>query len=323
MVTDKSNMIQVLEDFPKQCREALDLAKEEKITEKIKNIVVIGMGGSAIGGDLLKTYLSGSAIPVFVNRDYDLPGFVDENTLVFAVSYSGNTEETLSSYRQAVEKKANIVAITSGGKLAEQCRKKIMIPPGFQPRNAIAYLFFPMLGVLYNSGITEVKNNDLNEMLAILREKDKIKDKAEKIAKRLRDKTPVIYSSEVMQPVAYRWKCQINENSKHPAFSHIFPEMNHNELVGYRLMDRRQYSAVIIRDSHDHQRIKKRMEICTKLMEKSIDVNELDTEGKSLLARMFYAIYMGDLISYYLALYNRVDPTPVDVIENLKKSLKK
>lgn len=320
---DKSNMLSVLESFPKQCREALNISKGEKISKKVTNIVVTGMGGSAIGGDLLKACLSNTNIPVFVNRSYKLPNFVNENTLVFAVSYSGNTEETLSAYQDAISRKATAIAVASGGKLAELCKKTIIVPSGLQPRNAIAYLFFPMLGLLFNSGLASISNKELNEMLIVLKNVDEFKEKAGKLAKAVHGKTPIIYSSDFLEPVAYRWKCEFNENSKQPAFCSVFPEMNHNELVGYQLMNREQYMAILIRDRLDHPRVKKRMDICLKIMEKRIDTAEVHTQGEGVLARLFSAIYLGDLTSYYLAVLNRVDPTPVEVIEYLKKELVK
>lgn len=320
MVIDKSNYIEVLEDFPHQCRKSLELPKGMIIPSDISNIVVCGMGGSAIGGDLLKTYLN-ETIPVIVNRDYKLPKFVNENSLIILVSYSGNTEETLNCYKEAKEKGCSIVAVSSDGKLAEKCKKTIKIPSGLQPRAAIGYLFFPIIGLLHNSGIIEVKNEELNEMLNIIKDVNYYKEKGEALAKKIKGKIPVIYSSTLLEPVAYRFKTQINENSKQPAFNHVFPEMNHNELVGYKNMERKEFVAIFIRDKEDHPRIKKRMEICKKIIEKRIDVEEIETKGSYLLSRMFSAIYLGDFASYYLALFNREDPTPVNIIEYLKKEL--
>lgn len=321
MVVDKEGMIEVLENFSQQCRNALSLTKGITVSNEISNIVILGMGGSAIGGDLLKTYMHDSDIPVFVNRNYDIPKFVDDSSLVFAVSYSGNTEETLSACKQAIEKKATVIGVTTGGKLAELCETTIKIPEKYQPRAAIGYLFFPILGILYNSKIINVKNTDLNEMLNLIKNPDSYKEEAQLLAKKIEKKIPIIYSSELLAPVAYRFKTQINENAKAPAFVNIFPEMNHNEINAIQFMDRSKYVVLMIRDDYDHERIKKRMEICKNIIENRVDVEDIHTEGKSLLARIFSTIYLGDLTSYYLAIRNRVDPTPVEVIENLKKEL--
>jgi glucose/mannose-6-phosphate isomerase len=320
MPLDSQNMLKSLKDFPQQCREALTLPKGISVSEEISNIVVVGMGGSAIGGDLLKTYLRDLKIPISVVRDYKVPNFVNENSLVFAISYSGNTEETLSAYSDSVSKGAQIISITSGGKLQNESSKVITIPTGIQPRAALGYLFFPMLGVLHNSNITRVKNEELNEMLKMLKNIEEFEENGREIAKKLKDKIPIIYSSEDLSPVAMRWKTQINENSKLPAFYNIFSEMNHNEIVGYKGMDRK-FAAVLLRDDYDNDRVKKRMDICKSLMEQYVDVEEVETTGKGLLSRLFSAIYIGDFTSYHLALWNHVDPSPVDIIEDLKRQL--
>src|SRR3990167_3169327 len=167
MPIDSSNMLKVIDEFPIQCKTSLGLAKGMAVSGKINRIIVAGMGGSAVGGDLLRLYMHESKIPVMTIRDYKLPNFVDENTLVFAVSYSGNTEETLSAFDDATRKKAKIVAVTSGGQLSQKARKVIKIPSGLQPRAAVGYLFFPVLGVLTNSGIVNVSNEEINEMLQV------------------------------------------------------------------------------------------------------------------------------------------------------------
>ncbi len=322
MVIDKSNMKQVLLDFPKQCKEALSLAKGIKINEEIDKILVCGMGGSGIGGDLLKAYMSDSDIPVHVVKGYEIPEFVDENTLCFAISYSGNTEETLSALTRAKNKEAKTIAITSGGQLSDLVDIVIKVPSGLQPRNAVAYLFFPILGVLYNSGITDVKNNELSEMIKILSDVEYFDEKGRDLARKIKDKTPIIYSSQRLKPCAYRFKCQINENAKHPAWHHEIPEMCHNELVGYTGMERSKFISIMIRDREDHERIKKRMDILKGLFDETVDVEEILTMGESLLARMFSVIYLSDWASYHLAMWKRIDPTPVFIIENLKKALK-
>jgi glucose/mannose-6-phosphate isomerase len=313
-------MLQVIKDFPKQCREALSLPKGISVSGEINNIVVTGMGGSAIGGDLIKAYLKDTNIPVYVNRDYKVPNFVNENSLVFAVSYSGNTEETLSALNDTKNKNAKIIGITSGGKLADECNKVIQIPSGLQPRAALGYLFFPMLGILHNTNIIRVKNDELNEMVDILKQTDKFDGIGEALAKKLEGKIPIIYASQDLGAIALRWKTQINENAKMPAFYNVFSEMNHNEIAGYKGMDRK-FIAIIIRDKYDNERIRKRMDVCRDIMGVTADVEEVQTEGEGLLARMFSAIHLADFVSYYLALRNRVDPSPVEVIEDMKRKI--
>jgi len=322
MSIDNSNMLKVIEEFPHQCKTALELPKGMSVSGKINNIVVCGMGGSAIGGDLLRIYMHNSKIPVFIVRDYKVPNFVDENSLVFAVSYSGNTEETISAFEDASRKKAKIVAVTSGGQLAGMAKKVIKIPSGLQPRAALGYLFFPVLGVLVNSGIIDVKGKEIEEVLNILSTTDDFRPVGERIAKRIGQRTPIIYASELLSPVAYRWKTQFNENTKVAAFYHIFSEMNHNEIAGYQNINKNDYIAIFIRDIYDNDRIKKRMDVTKEIISIRVDVEEVFTKGEHLLSRMFSGIYYGDFVSYYLAIANRTDPTPVTVIENLKKKLR-
>src|SRR3989338_10385127 len=272
MIHDSSNMLEVLDNFPKQCKEALSLPKGITAQGEITSIVVCGMGGSGIGGDLLKSCLSNSKLPVFVVKDYKVPEFVDNYTLVFALSYSGNTEETLAAVNDARAKNANIIAITTGGELAKLAKKVIKIPSGLQPRCAIGYLFFPMLGILYNSNLVDIKNADLNEMLELLNQQDAIKTKAQELAKKIQGKTPIIYSSELLKPVAYRWQTQINENAKYPAYHSAFSEMNHNEINSFRGMDRSRFLSILLRDEKDNPRIIKRMDVCREIMERRVDV---------------------------------------------------
>ncbi len=321
MPIDASNMIKVIEDFPQQCRTALELPKGMTVSGKIDKIVIAGMGGSAVGGDLLRLYMSESKIPVFVVRDYKVPNFVDENTLFFAVSYSGNTEETIAAFDDAQRKKAKIIAVTSGGQLASKAKKVIKIPSGLQPRAALGYLFFPALGVLANSGIADVKNNEIVEMLDILSKTEDFKIAGERIAKHIGLRTPLVYASEAFSAVAYRWKTQFNENSKVAAFTHVFSELNHNEIVGYQNINKNDFIVIFIRDKFDNDRIKKRMDITKEIISSRVDVEEIFTRGEYLLSRLFSGVYYGDFASYYLAIQNRTDPTPVNVIENLKKKL--
>ena len=321
MPIDNSNMLKVIEDFPHQCRTALSLPKGIAVSGKVDKIIIAGMGGSAVGGDLLRLYLHDLKIPIMTVRDYKLPNFVDENTLVFVVSYSGNTEETLSAFEDVQKKKAKIVAVTSGGKLAESAKKVIKIPKGLQPRAALGYLFFPVLGVLVNSGIAKDNSGDVNEMLDILSNTSDFKTFGESLAKQIGNRTPLIYASEQFSAVAYRWKTQFNENSKIAAFAGNFSELNHNEIVGYQSMNREKFITIFLRDNFDNDRIKKRMDITKEIISQKVDVVEVYTKGSSMLSRLFSALYYADFASYYLALQNKIDPTPVHVIESLKKKL--
>jgi glucose/mannose-6-phosphate isomerase len=323
MTLDKSNMLKAIEDFPKQCRDAMSLSNGISVSGKISKIIVAGMGGSAVGGDILKHYMHDSKIPVITIRDYVLPNYVDENTLVFAVSYSGNTEETLSAFEDATRKGAKIIAVTSGGKLASLSKKVIKIPSGLQPRAAVGYLFFPVLGVLANMGLVkqDKAEKDAKEMLDLLSNTKEFNDKGMQMAKSIGNKIPIMYASEQFAVCAYRWKTQFNENSKTPAFCHTFSELNHNEIVGYQTMPKDMFHTLFIRDENDNPRIKKRMEITKEILSTKGTVEEVYTKGKGMLVKIFSVLYYADFASYYLALQKKIDPSPVVVIENLKKKL--
>lgn len=320
---DKENMLDKLDNFRNQVEEAFKLAKKAKLPKinkkKISNIVICGMGGSAAGGLLLQSFVKD--VPVFVNRNYDLPKYVDKNSLVFCVSYSGNTEETLSAYSEAKKRKAAVIAVTSGGKLAEKEKNAIIIPSGYQPRIALGFTFIPSLIVLSRYRLIANQDNAIRETIRALVPKIDSKE-GFMIAKKLFSKIPVFYASDNMHGVSYICKTLTNENAKEPAFNHVFPEMNHNELNGFKKNAKKMH-VVMIKDKKDHIKIKKRMEIAGKIIKDATGITELSTKGKSLLTRMLHTLHVIMYTSYYLALMNKLDPTPVPVIEEFKLKLKK
>ncbi|MBD3354704.1 bifunctional phosphoglucose/phosphomannose isomerase [Candidatus Woesearchaeota archaeon] len=317
---DRSNMLKILGDFPKQCRKAVKSTYGFKLKKKrYSNICVCGMGGSGIGGELLKPLVQYKNIKIIPHHDYGLPKEADKNSLVIVVSYSGNTEETLSAHSDARKKKANIIAITSGGLLGEREKDAVTVPKGLQPREAIGYLFLTMVAILSKNKIIPNQSSAINEAIRILHPKE-TKKKAFMLAKKMEKKIPVFYAPGELEAVAYRMKTQINENAKQPAFHHVFPEMNHNEINGFKKQGKRLVT-VFIQDKKGLNDIKKRMKVTKNLIKENTNVVSINVRGKSLLAKMLTTIYLGDLASYYLALMNKVDPTPVPVVEELKKKL--
>lgn len=352
---DQAKMIKLLEEFPRKMREALCLGKEFIIPPHLipdpaaattisagnfKNIVVLGMGGSAIGGDLLSDYLADElSIPLMVIRGYDIPKFVDENSLVFTVSYSGNTEETLAALKRCMDAKAVIIALTSGGKLANLSQEKnfplIRVPAGIQPRAAISYLFFPVIKALERLGLIKERSREIEEAINILQDLSKQygaqspseNNFAKQVALSLYQHLPLIYGSEgLLEAVAMRWKTQINENSKWPCFWNVFPELDHNEIVGYEIDNNinRQIKIIYLQDKEGFLRVEQRRQITRKIIQDKVaEFIICPTKGKGKMARMFSLIFLGDLTSYYLAILNQVDPSPVACIEDLKKELAK
>lgn len=340
---DPDNMYNRIFDLPEQMNDALEKSQKWQFDldafSDIKNAVVIGMGGSAIGGDLIRTlYASELMIPFNVVRNYSLPEYVDDESLVIASSYSGNTEETLSAFNDALERKVMIAAISTGGILKDVCEINqvplLTIPSGMQPRAALGYSFIPIL--VFLEKICLVKNviDDLGKMISHLSnsrenyiEDNPIKNnQAKQLADKAHGKMVIIYSGPTLtDTVAIRWKSQICENSKNMAFVNHYSEFNHNELVGWAdAVNKHKENLIVfqLRDRDDHPQIIKRMNIVKDIIEEyGIEVIDIQSKGESKLERMFYLIQLGDFVSYYLAVLNNVDPTPVDVITKLKKLL--
>jgi len=340
---DKNNMFDVLKAFPLQVKDALKIAGKYNLKnfnrKGIKNVIISGLGGSAIGGDLFRSYTQYEMkIPVSINRNYTLSKFADSNTLVVISSYSGNTEETISAYRQAMETKCRIICITSGGEIKKLAQKNkhncIIIPGGLQPRCALGYSFFTLLVLFTKLGFIKDKQEEIKETIKIIEEgKDEYtilnseKNLAMQIAIDLKGKLPIVYSStDLMDVVNLRWRGQISENAKMLAYGNFYPEMNHNELVGWKLNEDilKKIIVIFLKDNKDNERIKLRMKITADIYKKyANNIITLESNGEGKLSRIFDLIYLGDWISYYLAILNEVNPTPVDVISYLKNKLEK
>jgi len=338
---DRSDMRALLTGFPHQVEDAVRIGREASLLAlkgKPSAIIVSGLGGSAIGGDLLRSYLSDQlGIPFLVNRYYALPKHVGPSTLVVISSYSGNTEETIASYHDAMKKKAQIICFTSGGEIASLAKKNrqtlVILPKGYPPRAALGYSFFPMLLSLSRYKIIPSQDAAIRETVALLRKLSVRyrltgqKNPALELAKQLYNKLPVIYSStERTDAVNLRWRGQLAENAKILAFGHVFPEMNHNELVGWKVLRRlmEEIAVVYLHDKEDHQRVTLRMEVARGIIgEYASKIVDVHSEGRSRLARTFSLIHLGDWLSFYLSMFNGMDPTPVNVIDYLKRQLEK
>ena len=340
---DKSNMFEVLKNFPEQVKEAVSISEKSDFKnfdkKGIKNIIITGLGGSAIGGDLIRSYTQYEIkVPVFVNRNYTLPEFAGKDTLVIVSSYSGNTEETTTAYKQAIKNKCKIICITSGGeveKIAKKNKNKyIKIPGGLQPRCALGFSFFVLIGIFVKLGFIKDKSKEIKGTIEILENSvseyvdlSVETNSALKLAVDLKGKLPVIYSSmDILDVVNLRWRGQISENAKILAYGNLYPEMNHNELVGWKLNEDilKKVIVIFLKDAGDNSRIKLRMNITSEIIEKYADnIIDLESDGKNKLERIFDLIYLGDWVSFYLAILNEVDPTPVNAINFLKEKLSK
>ena len=337
---DKSGMWKRLIAFPNQCEKAkrfIDGLDVPFYSEGIENIVISGMGGSAAGGDILISYLRENLkIPAIVNRGYSLPLFVNEKTLTIVISYSGNTDETLSSLKYANEKGSKIITITSGGVIEEFCSRKgipiIKIEGGGQPRESIGYIFIPLLIMMEKMGFIEGQETDILETIELIKilSKGYSPESTENDAKRLsldmHGKIPLLYGIHgLTDSIAIRWKNQFNENSKIPAFYNVFPELNHNEIEGWDTNHElgHNFFVVILRSEDEAENISRQIEITKTILSDRVGgIREVWGKGNGRLARMFSLIYLGDFVSYYLAILNGIDPTPVKNIERLKKQLR-
>lgn len=333
---DKRGMLDVITTLPESAEEAIEAA--EKVDLKIRpfrNLIVTGMGGSAVGGLLLRDWLNPtSRVPIVVSRDYTLPGFVGKDTLLFAVSYSGNTEETLSSFEDGREKGAKIVVFTSGGELEKRARSAriplFKLPSGFQPRAAIAHQFFSLIVAARKAGITqdiwwEVKEalNVLKELREVMRPENPLKSNpAKRLAEELRGYIPFIYGSHIHEAVAYRWNTQLNENSKSPAGYNFLPEAFHNAIMAGEA-ERELLSkvcAVFLLDPVEGERLEAKTRKFINIIEPNFGkVLEVPSRGEGRLARILSALYVGDYVSAYLSILYGKDPGSTESIDLLKR----
>ena len=331
---DKSHMIDTIDSFNVQCREAIGLGKGFAFSseEQIDKVVICGMGGSAMAGDVARRF---AKVPVMVNRSYTLPSFADSRTLLVAISYSGNTAETISSLRDGIEKGLQALCIASGGKI-EQIAQENDIPflqvlSGFQPRVATGYLALPLIVILSRLDLV-ARADQWDDMYAAL---GKVKaeceasvplhdNPAKELARALHGHIPIIYgTANNTDLVAMRFKTQINENAKQPAYWNAFSELNHNEILALVRSDLlKNQHIVLLKNSYDHPENRIRMEIMTELFdEHHVPHSAVSAQGETELAQILSQIYFGDYVSYYLALANKLDPTPVELIEKFKQTL--
>jgi len=332
---DRENLRQVILDSPKQIKIGLELAKDIKVSGDFKSVEVSGMGGSSLPANVLRIYLNSiymknpkknKSFGIYQNRFYSLPHEAYDNCLNFFASYSGNTEETLSSFKEGMKHKLPAVGLAAGGKLAEACEKNhvpcAILPNGIQPRYATGYFFSAMVRILINAGMIEDVSGELSKLSEKLEKSVVALEKEGRaIAKKLKGKTPVIYSSAKFKSLAMIWKIKINENAKTPAFYNFFPELNHNEMVGFT-NPQGKFHIITLMDKKDHPQNIKRMEITAKLLKKKgIGNTIIEMPDDNIFNTIFSTLILGDWVSYYLALEYGQDPTPVVMVEELKKML--
>lgn len=333
MEVDKFNLRSILLNSVNQVNEPLTFFNELHLTRRPFNKVLIcGMGGSALLGDFFSFFnATGFAplsplVPVSTHRSYNLPPGADQNTLIVCISYSGQTEEALSSFNKALTEDIEIAGITSGGQLEELFQKNKMpwvkIPQNIPPRVSLGYQLAAIVKILMAYGLL---GSAAQNALSLLPEKiipANFENQAKLFCAKLNQKIPVIYASQDNQALAKLWKISFNENTKIPAFYNVFPELNHNEMVGWT-RNLGPFSLIFLQDKNDLPRVKKRLDITAELLKKqNLPVDFIEVIGETPLEKIFWALIFGNWLSYHLALFYGIDPTPVEMVEELKKKLR-
>lgn len=333
---DPANQFQVLKDSYQQVEYAwnqeVDLSSID--TKKIKNIVLTGLGGSAIGGELLQNFFRTELkYPYSVNRNYELPAYANEETLVLASSYSGNTEETISALNQAIEKKCQIICVTTGGKMEEIAAKNKIpcgkLQKGYQPRFALWINFFTLLKMLHSLKLVPDQNENVAQVIDLLKRKgeeySKEQNAALSLAENLVGYIPVMYAvSDYTSVVGTRFKGQFNENSKQHAFFAYYPELDHNEIMGWEGFKSEQINIKLLNilDEDYHPQVKKRFEITSEVIKKTgAEIIDIQSSEKNSKLRLVDLIYLSDWVTYYYAVIRNFDPTTIENINYLKARL--
>jgi glucose/mannose-6-phosphate isomerase len=323
-------MKELILKFPAQLKEAVNIAGKaslNKPTTPIKHVLICGLGGSGIGGTLVREIVNDEMkVPIDVMKSYSIPAYVDASTLVICSSYSGNTEETLESYKLAKSKKAQIVCITSGGALLEMAKKDgysaIVVPSGMPPRACLGYSLTQLFHVLAFYGICPEHVSHMASSAALLeKEQAAIMKEADAITDKIAGKLPVIYSTSLNEGVIIRFRQQLNENAKILCWHNVFPEMNHNELVGWS-HEYPEIAVMMFIEKEEHPRNQLRIEICRKIFQKYAGLlMELYPKGNHPIEKKMYWIHLGDWVSYLLSEKRNVDAMDIKVIDQLKKEL--
>ena len=339
---DPRGMRERIREMPVSCQQAWQMALDFNLPasySRVNKVAILGMGGSAIGGDLVSSLVASEArVPILLCRDYVLPAFVDARTLVIASSYSGMTEETISAFEQALATGSKKLVITTGGRLKDLAEGENIPVFSFsykaQPRAALPFSFLPVLGFLQKLGFINDKSQDVAETIERMQKLSQkidetaplLRNPAKQLARRLYGHLPLVYGAGILSEVAHRWKTQLNENSKAWAFHEIFPELNHNAVVGYQFPEElaAEIVVVLLRSDYLPERIQLRYQVTSRLLEQAgVSYQFVDGEGSRPLSQMMSLVLFGDYTSYYLAMLYRIDPSPVKAIDYLKEQLDK
>jgi glucose/mannose-6-phosphate isomerase len=336
---DPMDMAGLTLGFADQCAQAVDIARSADLPTSVgdpEHVVVTGLGGSAAGGDLLSAlYADQGAVPLMVNRDYSMPSYVGEGSLVFVTSYSGNTEETISAYLEAKDCGASIIAVSSGGKITEMAKADgypvVTVPGGQPPRTAMGYMLMPLVVASEKLGL--IPEQDYSDIDSVLRSTaDECgfgvaleSNPAKQLAAAMHGKFSTLYGAGSWQfAIAQRWRGQINENAKEMVLTHVFPELCHNEILGWEGSGHQgvdKWVSVLMFGGDESDRIKKRIEITCELIGAATEFHFVCASGQGRLAKMLSLAHFGDWLSLYLAALAGRDPGQMKAIDDLKEAL--
>jgi len=326
---DTRNMLGVLETFYSQLKAGYILGNNVSINiaNPIDYIMIAGVGDSLICGEILQSYLASLPIPIILVRDHDVPQYATKNTLAFCISYSGNSDETVDACKAFWRKGSKIVGITSGGKLDLLCQKQnspvLKLPTGYQPRQAYGFATTAIIRILENMGFIENQSEIIDRTIDTVRRTGIFKEKGYELSGKLIDKVPLIYCSNRLKAISYKWKINFNQNPKMHAFANVMPESNHNELAGFTEL-KGNYYAILIKDDEDNMQVKKGMDAFKTIVKsRNVPITEINVSGKDQLTKIISAIYIGDWTSYYLAIRYKIDPTPLILTEQFKNEMAK
>jgi len=325
---EMNDMRKIILDFPRQFKAGLEAAEKVKIKGSFNKIILCGMGGSALPGDILKIVAKelGMNLPIYIHRNYGLPYFADKNSLIICISYSGDTEETVSALKEAIKKGLKVLGISSGGELTILCKRDripvAIVSKGYQPRMALGFQFASLIKILTNCKLVK---NSLEAISSLERDlkPERFEMTGKKLAEKLYKKTPILYASEKFEGLTRVWKNKINESPKTLAIINFFPEINHNELSGF-INPQGKFHLLVFKDPKDNPKILKRIDLTVKIIErKGTKTDIIEISGDNIFLKIFSNIVLGDWAFYYLSQKYGIDPIEIKLQKDFKKKLKK
>ncbi len=324
-------MLSLIKNFPQHLQDALRICQtmtlQNRVDKAWQQVVIVGVGGSAIAGRLMQQWLQKKMYcPIIVHQNYYLPRYIHQNTLLIVNSYSGNTSETIACLQEGIQAKAHIICITSGGKIKALAKKNdidcIEIPSHMPPRTCLGYTLIFQMYIFTEYRFIENHDQEVNQFLEYIKQYPLvIAQKAQAMAQKYQDKKIILYTAIDEEATAIRWRQQLNENSKRLCWHHVYPEICHNEIVGWK--NEQNYAVLFLRTSYEHDVVSKSIKITQQMIQPYAEVMDVFAQGNTPIAQTLYLIHLGDWFSYALAMLDNIDPMPIAPVEEMKKALQK